>query len=357
MICHSGLAAKSVERESKRDFMPLPGDPESINADRNRLQLGGRSDKSGQNTNSSFRHSELVSESFNKSIDSGSEAGMTKMASNNLRPAIRSDKSSRIPRTPSRHSDGSQSLSMPVNLIRHLWQQKSRKTAFTMAEVLITLGIIGIVAAMTLPSLIQKHQKKVLVTKLKKTYSIFSQALIQSQLVNGEFSTWPVRENIVPIEYFNRYYKPYFNGSQFCISAAACGYKAVGAGSYANTPWKNLKGNTIGWNLASGPSRVCFLLNDGSFVFLPRNSNDENGELIYVSTIYIDINGPLSPNVLGKDVFLFKIDNKKGFIPYCYDRTQEQINNGCTKNSSGNNNCCTAKIMMDGWEIKDDYPW
>ena len=66
-------------------------DPESINADRNRLQLGGRSDKSGQNTNSSFRHSELVSESFNKSIDSGSEAGMTKMASNNLRPAIRSD--------------------------------------------------------------------------------------------------------------------------------------------------------------------------------------------------------------------------------------------------------------------------
>ena len=321
------------------------------------MLIRGRSDEGGKIIPSSYRHPELDSGSIKIGKDSGSEAGMTGTESNIIHRKVRSDEGNRMPRTTFRQSDESQSLSMPVNSIRHLWQQKSRKAAFTMAEVLITLGIIGIVAAMTLPSLIQKHQKKVLVTKLKKTYSIFSQALIQSQLVNGEFSTWPVRENIVPIEYFNRYYKPYFNGSQFCISAAACGYKAVGAGSDANTPWKNLKGNTIGWNLLSGSSRVCFLLNDGSFVFLPRNSKDENGELIYVSTIYIDINGPLSPNVLGKDVFLFKIDNKKGFMPYCYDRTQEQINNGCTKNSSGNNNCCTAKIMMDGWEIKDDYPW
>ena len=48
--------------------------PESINADKDRLRLGGRSDESGQITNSSYRHSELVSESLNKSTDSGSEA-------------------------------------------------------------------------------------------------------------------------------------------------------------------------------------------------------------------------------------------------------------------------------------------
>ena len=118
-----------------------------------------------------------------------------------------------------------------------------------------------------------------------------------------------------------------------------------------------MNGQTLGWRLYSGSSRVCFLLNDGSFIFLPRNTTNANGEPSYVSLIYIDINGSHSPNVLGKDVFIFTIDNKKGFMPYCYDRTQEQINNGCTKNSSGNYNCCTAKIMMDGWEIKDDYPW
>ena len=45
------------------------------------------------------------------------------------------------------------------------------KNAFTLAEVLITLGIIGVVAAMTMPSLIASHKEKETVSKLKKVYS------------------------------------------------------------------------------------------------------------------------------------------------------------------------------------------
>ena len=52
------------------------------------------------------------------------------------------------------------------------------KKAFTLAEVLITLGIIGIVAAMTLPSLIANYQKKVTVNRLKQAYSMINQALL-----------------------------------------------------------------------------------------------------------------------------------------------------------------------------------
>ena len=48
--------------------------------------------------------------------------------------------------------------------------------AFTLAEVLITLGIIGVVAALTLPTLIQNHQKQVYVTQLKKAYSTINNA-------------------------------------------------------------------------------------------------------------------------------------------------------------------------------------
>ena len=51
------------------------------------------------------------------------------------------------------------------------------KNGFTLAEVLITLGIIGIVAAMTLPALVGKYQKKVTVTRLKKFYSTMQQAI------------------------------------------------------------------------------------------------------------------------------------------------------------------------------------
>lgn len=50
--------------------------------------------------------------------------------------------------------------------------------AFTLAEVLITLGIIGVAAAMTLPSLIQERQNKVLETQFKKSYSLISQAFL-----------------------------------------------------------------------------------------------------------------------------------------------------------------------------------
>ena len=56
--------------------------------------------------------------------------------------------------------------------------KSSKKVAFTLEEVLITLGIIGIVAAMTMPSLIQKHEQKVLLNQLKKTYAVLNQAVL-----------------------------------------------------------------------------------------------------------------------------------------------------------------------------------
>ena len=60
------------------------------------------------------------------------------------------------------------------------------KTAFTLAEVLITLGIIGVVAALTLPALIQNNRNKELQTGLKKAYSVISQALDMYQAETGE---------------------------------------------------------------------------------------------------------------------------------------------------------------------------
>ena len=49
----------------------------------------------------------------------------------------------------------------------------SRKSAaFTLAEVLITLGIIGVVAAITLPTLINETQRKQDGVKIKKFYSV-----------------------------------------------------------------------------------------------------------------------------------------------------------------------------------------
>ena len=59
------------------------------------------------------------------------------------------------------------------------------KKGFTMAEVLITLGIIAIVAAMTLPSLVQNYQEKVTVNRLKKVYSTLSQLYLLVSEIDG----------------------------------------------------------------------------------------------------------------------------------------------------------------------------
>ena len=61
-----------------------------------------------------------------------------------------------------------------------------KRTAFTLAEVLITLGIIGIVAALTLPVIISDVKNSQLEAGLKKAYSVLGQALNMYQAENGE---------------------------------------------------------------------------------------------------------------------------------------------------------------------------
>ena len=67
---------------------------------------------------------------------------------------------------------------------------KIRRAAFTLAEVLITLGIIGVVAAMTMPSLIQRHREKVTVTKVKTALSILNQAYMLAKADGEEINNW-----------------------------------------------------------------------------------------------------------------------------------------------------------------------
>lgn len=85
---------------------------------------------------------------------------------------------------------------------------KKLTSCFTLAEVLITIGIIGIVAAMTLPSLITNYQKKQTVTQLKKVYSIMSQALQRAELDYGNFEHWNFSQT--GTEFNNKYIKPYY---------------------------------------------------------------------------------------------------------------------------------------------------
>lgn len=229
-----------------------------------------------------------------------------------------------------------------------------KEQAFTLAEVLITLGIIGIVAAMTLPAILAKTEKQETIAKLKKTYSIMTQGIKQSELENGELSTWPEGDNIVVEDYYNKYWKPYYKNPKICPTAKDCGYAS-------NRGWTNLNGDAFSWSVVSDESRVLFMLADGTLIFYPRNTTVANPDgsvsNVYVNYFFVDINGPKNPNIIGRDVFIFTISDKNSVRPWCYDKNVNYINNHCTRNTGGTLNCCTAKIIADGWEIKNDYPW
>ncbi len=225
-----------------------------------------------------------------------------------------------------------------------------KNKAFTLAEILIALVIIGIVAAITLFIVIPNVQKEVAVERLKKTYSTLNNAMRKSQFDNGPFSEWETGEDIDTSIYFSKYWYPYLNHIQRYTSAGNLGYES-------DQPWKNLNGDRIGWGVVSSSTRVLFSLSDGTVVFYPINSTNEEGEKVFVTMFYIDVNGSKNPNVIGKDVFIFNVIDYGGIKPYCYGKSSDSIDNNCTRNSGGNYNCCTAKIMKDNWQIKSDYPW
>lgn len=83
------------------------------------------------------------------------------------------------------------------------------KKGFTLAEVLITLGIIGVVAAMTLPTLIENHQKKEVVSRLQKFYTNINQAIRLSEVDNGSCEFWIYPEATSGAEGAKNFYDTY----------------------------------------------------------------------------------------------------------------------------------------------------
>lgn len=221
---------------------------------------------------------------------------------------------------------------------------------FTLAEVLITLGIIGIVASLTLPNIIVNYKKKQTVTQLKKVYSVLSQAYEMSKSENESSEYWI--DNSVAVntdavkKYVQKYWLPYFKSIQECSKYGDCAYN-VGATSLNGTDSLGLVGN----------NRYTIILGDGTLIAFVPFSWDDNLQIQYWGgdqKFYVDLNGAKKPNIIGKDVFIFKLSDNK-LMANCQTLSKSQIDSNCSK--TGNCMCCAGKIIRDNWEIKDDYPW
>ena len=234
------------------------------------------------------------------------------------------------------------------------------KEGFTLAEVLITLGIIGIVAAMTLPILIGNYKKKVTATRLKKSYSVVMQALERAKVDHGDFSEWPGLSSVygsteneaammetLAYTYILPYIK--YSGTPQYTTLKKFGYESLG----------NLQ------SVFMDTAKLGFItLADGSLLILDFDTNEpedgdiHNPNIVFTDiSFFVDVNGLQKPNNFGEDFFTFRLDTRKGKFGYqSTDLTRSQIRQKCI-DTDERGYYCGYLIMMDGWEIKDDYPF
>ncbi|MBQ8459858.1 type II secretion system protein [bacterium] len=174
------------------------------------------------------------------------------------------------------------------------------RAGFTLAEVLITIGIIGVVAALTIPSLMTKITEHQTISKLRETQSILQQAMRMAEEEYGDAESWGLDEfrekSVLKVaEYLKPYLKIVLDCRTYDIDL-----KCLPSASY---PRKN---NSIIYNFAT--SRVYYkviLLNSTAVwwgISYPNNS--------IVIDFYVDVNGKSKPNTVGIDLFAFKYTDK-----------------------------------------------
>lgn len=201
---------------------------------------------------------------------------------------------------------------------------------FTLSEILITLGIVGIVAVLTVPGVMRNYQNRLYTAQLEKIYAQLSDAA----------------QAIMTDEHVDNFYETTAGGAlnEECMTNGNC---TQGIGYFYNNYLKTVKKNcssgddkcvftdnttykTIGGNSLNGLSgRYCVQTITGASVCGSYNPNNKCISMI------IDVNGTAQPNVAGRDLFAMDM-HKNGSI--------SDYSSGCSDNSKGcAANVCTTK--------------
>jgi len=213
------------------------------------------------------------------------------------------------------------------------------KKGFTLAEVLITLGIIGVVAAITIPTLTTRAYKNQTATKVHKFYSVMNQTIRASIAENDDPSGWIIAKNYTyneTVNFLKTYFLPYMKFSTYkkCSDYGMKGFGSTG---------------------------VCTTMNDGSI--FATLINDGSIGIIY----YAD--GNLKRKTT-RNTFAFELGSNNSkytqdryfMQPHIFawdgKRESHKTDNarGC-KNNSTYLVYCTKLLELSNWKFPSDYPW
>lgn len=225
-----------------------------------------------------------------------------------------------------------------------------RKKAFTLAEVLITLGIIGVVAALTMPTLMANYRKSVVEKKIYTTYNILQNALGMSVVDNGDPMYWSEGNNYDD-DFFEKYFVPYLKVINSCHSTED---------EDCSTTMKNINGtSTFKYNRK-------YILSNGTGIMYNAGDVGQRKGSIVIDTMMG------KERVIGKNAFTlnFIVTDSKYYITSKTDYTEDFCNVNKTNKSTLISLCksassgqgftlgiaCTALIECNGWQLPKEYP-
>lgn len=249
-----------------------------------------------------------------------------------------------------------------------------RFNAFTLAEVLITLGIIGVVAALTMPVLIANHQEKQTVVRLKKAYSVISQAYLSAKNEYGQISDWFTEgSHLVEDDEGNTIWSDtsmansnllFDRLGKYLNVASRCKGDDTTCQKYEK--FANLNNVIIASSVKTAKIPVMNLADgttiSGGWINNPITACKKNTSC---ADFAVDINGiTKGPNTYGKDIFIFSI-TPEAVKPVGgqYEDTTRTFENDCniSENDRFNGYGCTAWVIfnenMDYLHCPDKLGW
>ena len=152
------------------------------------------------------------------------------------------------------------------------------KRGFTLAEVLVTLGIIGVVSAMTVPTLMQNYQRKSYVTQLHKVYNEIQQAAV---MYMNDKNALNLREaGLINDNSIDYWMKNYFKIVQDCTtSPSSC---------YAIGDYKRITGTSI--DIFNNTNRKKYVLASGAVLHFTVNGDGKILIMLYNNGVIDDSN-------------------------------------------------------------------
>ena len=228
--------------------------------------------------------------------------------------------------------------------------------AFTLAEVLVTLGIIGVVSAMTVPTLMQNYQRQSYITQLHKVYNEVQQGALRYMTDRNAI-------NLMEAGLTNSAAMQEFLRDNFKIVSMGTTDSDM---PWNNVSYKNLNGGS--WTSGTWGCGPCAVLASGAWVCADNPkcyTYSYGGHTSWYGMFFVDINGKKGPNIIGRDTFLMelwsdgvldlpKVSPACRTLGVCDGDSIEAIRNtgtACEGSTTYTHQRCFANILNNNWEM------